>query len=162
MVKLRHIVCTSYFALMLAACGGGGGGGGGDACADGALECTCSASQPCAEGLACIDRQCQRPDELELTVSDPAARSCELLVREADARVVGATFAPSVTGVHLRQGPHSAVSFFANDDAAISPGSISLQVATPSADAAEVEVVTTHCYDRDGRELAGATVRTGA
>lgn len=154
----------STFALIgaLTACGGGSDDGG--ECASGGLACACSPAQACDEGLTCIDQQCQRPSELGLIVSDAAARSCELIVRESDTRVVGATFGPSVTGVHLRQGHHTAVSFFANDDAAISSGAISLQVVAPSAGsaAAGIDVVSARCFDRDGRELEGATVSTGA
>jgi hypothetical protein len=111
-----------------------------------------------------VDQQCQRPDALDLAVSDPAARSCELLVRESGTRVVGADFGPAVTGVHLREGSRSAVSFFANQDDAIPSGDISLQVVALSAGAASagVEIVTARCFDRDGRELADATVRIGS
>jgi hypothetical protein len=154
-------LCPISLIFALGACGGGSGDGA--ACDGGELGCVCTPAQTCDEGLACVDQQCQRPDALELLVSDPAARSCELLVQETDTRVVGADFGPAVTGVHLREGSRSAVSFLANDDAAIPSGAISLQVVAPSAGsaAAGIDVVTARCFDREGRELAGATVRTG-
>lgn len=159
----RYVLSLSTIALAfaLAACGGGSGD---DPACDGELGCVCSPAQTCDDGLACVDQQCQRPDALDLLVSDQAARSCELLVRETGTRVVGADFGPAVTGVHLREGDRSALSFFASKDDAIPSGDISLQVVAPSAGAASagVEIVSARCFDRDGRELAGATVRIGS
>lgn len=154
-------LCPISLAFALVACGGGSGD---DPACDGELGCTCSPAQTCGDGLTCVDQQCQRPDTLELAVSDPAARSCELLVRETGTRVVGAEFGPAVTGVHLREGDRSALSLFANQDDAIPSGDISLQVVAPSAGAASagVEIVTARCFDREGHELAGATVRIGS
>lgn len=156
-------LCPIALLILLSACGGGGSGDGG-ACDDGGLGCVCSPTQTCDDGLSCVDQQCQHPDTLDLAVSDKAARSCELLVRETGTRVVGADFSSSVTGVHLREGDRSALSFFANDDGAIASGSISLEVVAPSADSAAsgVNIVTARCFDRDGRELAGATVSVGS
>jgi hypothetical protein len=160
----RFFVSSSTIALAFALAACGGGSGDGAVCDDGALGCVCSPAQTCDDGLACVDQQCQRPDALDLAVSDPAARSCELLVRESGTRVVGADFGAAVTGVHLREGDRSAVSFFANQDDAIPSGDISLQVVALSAGAASagVEIVTARCFDRDGRELADATVRIGS
>lgn len=157
--KNHSLFLSALCVVLAAACGQPSDDGA--VCAPGEEACACTPAQPCGEGMVCVDQQCQQPGELDLIVSDPAARSCELLVRAAGARVVGATFGPSVTGVHLREGDRSAVSFFANDDAAISSGAISLQVVVPAPAAAGVEIVTTRCFDRDGRELAGATVRAG-
>jgi hypothetical protein len=154
-------LCPVALVFALVGCGGGSGD---DPSCDGELGCVCSPAQTCDDGLACVDQQCQRPDALDLAVSDPTARSCELLVRESGTRVVGADFGAAVTGVHLREGDRSAVSFFASKDDAIPSGAISLQVVSPSAGAASagVEIVTARCFDRDGRELAGATVRIGS
>lgn len=147
------------FSLALVACGGGESD---SQCAAGELECACLPADTCAIGLACIDKLCQPPSELGFTVSDSDARSCEMVLHDGPAKLVGATFGDQVTGVHIRQGDDSALSFFANDDEAIPDGAMALQVVEgPTGSTADIKVVRARCFDRDGGELANVTVDLG-
>lgn len=143
------------FAVSLAACGSGSGA---PACEAGRAECVCRTEEQCDDGLACVVGQCLPSTHIGLTVSDPAARSCEVLLDEGDGRIIGARFAPSVTGTHIRQGTHSAVGFFGHADAAIPSDAIALEVV--KAAGAGIGISRARCFDRDGRALASATVAT--
>ncbi len=75
---------------------------------------------------------------------DPAARSCELMLRGSALTVV---FGDAVEGRHLRRGEQLAVAFAHRADAPIPAGA----VAFADGEGAEVESAT--CFDATGRPL---------
>ncbi len=89
-------------------------------------------------------------------VSDPAARSCEVVLRETGATIQGATFGEGVTGQVRRQAPNVAVAFVRNADAPFEGAPVALQV-DGAADGFTVRSVT--CFDNTGAALAGAEVK---
>jgi hypothetical protein len=168
--------------VAMAACGSDGGGGkgngGGDSgpttdagptthdsgptghdmgtCTAGAEGCPCGAMAPCPDGQTCTDGQCQDIPMQQLGVSDPAARACELYLRESgDSKVASVQFGMGVRGKMLRQAPGVAVVFIRQEDSAFPAGSLSLGITGP---AAGVTLASSSCTDRLGRPLPGAQV----
>ena len=125
-------------------------------CTAGAESCPCESGSVCDEGLVCMEGICEAPRELTLSVGDPAARACEVLLRDGDAEVASVRFyGPS--GAHVREAPLTSLSFAAASDAPIG-ASVSLQVLGEGAPTVE----RARCFDAEGRELAGAQVQVGS
>jgi hypothetical protein len=146
--------------LASAACGGGGSSQGDDEspqCAAGEPACTCLPGGTCAAGLACVDQRCQVPGEVGISVSDASACSCEVLLRARASQIVGASFGDAATGVHVQEGDHTALSFFASTDQPIPDSAMSLHV-VERGDTSGIEVARARCFDRDGAVIAGAGV----
>lgn len=89
-------------------------------------------------------------------VSDPAARSCEVVLRETGATIQGATFGAGVTGQLRRQAPNVALAFVRDADAPFEGAPVALQV-DGAADGFTVRSVT--CFDNTGAALEGAEVK---
>lgn len=124
-------------------------------CPAGQKGCACD-NGGCGTGLVCRDGVCRdAPATVGFTVSDPAARSCEVLVEgtTADDQV---TFADTVTGKSVREGAKLAIVFFTNDDAAIAVGAV--QIERAGGDLSGVQVARASCFDREGAPLPGTSV----
>jgi hypothetical protein len=158
-VTAFRICRVSGLALVIGAIAACGGGEHGADCTPGQSACVCRPSDQCDDGLACVDGRCAAASEVAVTVSDPAARSCEALLDEHAAHIVGVRFAPSVTGTHLREAPNSAVAFFVKGDTAIAGDAVTLRVVADATTA--IEVRQARCFGRAGELLANATVRVG-
>ena len=149
------------FTLTAVACGGDDSAGddGAPPCTAGELACVCLPGDACADGLACVEQQCQAPVELGLAVTSSSARSCEVLLRRDSTRIVGASFGAAATGAHVEKGDHSALAFHARGDQPIPDFTMRLQVALAAGgDTSDIEVVLSRCFDRDGVELAAGLV----
>lgn len=90
-----------------------------------------------------------------VTVSDPNARGCEVLLLEGGARVDSVTFDDTVKGTFIREAPRVAVSFVAAGDAPIAAGAVQVSL---SGGAGDVEVKTVHCVDAQAKPLADVSV----
>lgn len=145
------------FALLLViAVGAVGGCHKSSQCVAGQSGCGCMAGM-CESGLACMNNQCQGEERVDLTISDKAARACEVLLLEKAGTIGSVGFASAVTGKWIRQGDKVSTAFVANGDSSIGAGAVHVGVA--GADPKAVfEIVKTHCYDKQGAELASATV----
>lgn len=90
-----------------------------------------------------------------LTVSDPNARGCELLLTEGTAEVESVTFDSTVKGTFIREAPRVAISFVAAADAPIAGGAVKVAAA---GDSAQLQVKTVHCFDGKAAPLADVSV----
>lgn len=126
-------------------------------CAAGMDGCPCEAGDVCDEGLVCSDRVCRAPREVALNVDNPAARACEVLLRDAGDEVASVRF-EGASGAHVREEPLTALSFSAGVDAPIAGGAVRVQVV---GDGTAFMVERSRCFDAAGRELSGASVRIG-
>jgi hypothetical protein len=95
-------------------------------------------------------------DGLGLEISDPAARSCELVVSGPHGAIDSVTFAEGVTGEFIDHGTRVGVAFFRTADEPIEAGSVELQVEEGAFDA--LLVAASNCFDAQGRLIEGATV----
>jgi hypothetical protein len=149
------------FTIAAFACGGDDAAGddGAPQCTAGELACVCLPGAACADGLACIDQQCQAPAELGLAVTSSSARSCEVLLRRDTSQIVGATFGAAATGAHVQKGDYSALAFHANGDQPFPDSTMRLQVAQATGgDTSDIEIVLSRCFDKAGVELAAGLV----
>lgn len=149
------------FTLTAVACGGDDAPAddGATPCAAGELACVCLPGDACADGLACIDQECQAPAELGLAVTSASARSCEVLLRRDTSRIVGASFGPAATGAHVQKGDYSALAFHATGDQPFPDSTMRLQVAQAAGgDTSDIEIVLSRCFDKAGVELAAGLV----
>ncbi|MCE9579338.1 MAG: hypothetical protein K8W52_39810 [Deltaproteobacteria bacterium] len=128
-------------------------------CTDGAAGCACRVDNTCDDGLACdlTAHTCEATHDLELPAIDPAARSCELLLEDATAQVVRATFAASVEGESIRQAPRTGVTFYAAGDHAIAHDAVHIQLTGTGG----MTVARARCFDRDGHAIPGGGIATG-
>lgn len=130
-------------------------------CTPGTAGCVCDSTGACEGGLECDDGYCSLGARMELVVSSPDVRSCEVLLADPDEAIGTVLYASSVTGRDDRQGDRFAVAWFSNTDAAFAPGALKIELASPTASAANLVVVESTCYDRLGQEVAGAEVGLG-
>ncbi|MBH24074.1 MAG: hypothetical protein CMH57_06415 [Myxococcales bacterium] len=93
--------------------------------------------------------------ESGLQVADGAARSCEVMLRDAGHSLKAVRFADTVEGRSMRRGANLAVSFFVKTDAAIPSGAVSFEAAQPTDG---VEIVTSRCFDQPGALIAAPGV----
>jgi hypothetical protein len=112
----------------------------------------------CNDGLACSANVCRTPETTGLRVSDPAARSCEILMYESGARVVEVQFGASVTGKAIRDAERVAITFLANGDTAIPANSVQVVFVGAGSAANLLPIVRASCYDRNGGALPSAGV----
>jgi hypothetical protein len=110
----------------------------------------------CDPGLTCgPDGKCAGGSTSGVTITDPAARGCELLLNEPlGTSVVSVTFANGVKGAWVRESPKVAVTFVAGADAPIASGSVALGLNG----GATVSVTTASCVDLHGTRLNGSPV----
>ena len=125
-------------------------------CTDGAAGCACRADETCDDGLSCdlTAHTCEATHGIELPAIDPAARSCELLIEDDGARVVGADFADSVAGETVRQAPRTAVTFYAAGDHSIAHDAVHVQLSGTGG----MTISRARCFDRDGHALPGGGI----
>jgi len=123
-------------------------------CVPGSALCACAAGETCNDGLTCERGFCRSPDSVGLSISNPAARACDLLLEESEAPLDEVTFGEAVIGRHLRRGRRVALSFIQREDAAF-PGELMrlrFERREPE-EAIEPRLVRGVCYDRLGRAL---------
>src|SRR4051812_7310457 len=131
-----------------------------DGCTAGSNACACRAGNTCDTGLVCKTGLCIGATKAGLTVSDPMARGCEVLLLEKDSTVASITFDATVKGTFVREAPKVAVSFVSAGDTAIGAGSIQLALAGASGagSVSGVTVQTVSCVDAKAAALSGVHV----
>jgi hypothetical protein len=136
---------------MLGSCGAAGAG---------TVGCDCRAGGGCDSGLECALGVCRGGGVFALSIDDPQARSCDVLLQEKGARVLKVRFAASVRGTHLRRAPRVAVSFVGRADAPFGAQPVIIETEGGAAAGSQaLEVVTVECADRLGSALAGSRAR---
>ncbi|MCP4541188.1 MAG: hypothetical protein GY832_28980 [Chloroflexi bacterium] len=172
MIKVRSILFIFVLAsIAMAGCkdgkkssatDGGIGDGGTDGtdgtdgeCEKGTANCACKEGDTCDDGLTCVDGICKSQSSDGLSISDPLARSCEVLVEENDIRVVGLTKDETkIKATFVRQAPKVAITFYALKDAAIADGTLGIRYTGGGS----MAIKKTSCADAKGKILTGATV----
>jgi hypothetical protein len=129
-------------------------GDGGPNCTPGALNCGCNDGNTCNDGLVCLEAKCQTPPPpgTGLSVTDAAARGCDVLFEEIGGPVDKVTFANGVTGQFARRDGHAAVSFVAGGMGAAA--TIQLHGGV-TAGAQTLRYLKSTCYDQNGKALQG-------
>jgi hypothetical protein len=100
---------------------------------------------------------CESSRTISLPAIDSAARSCELLLEDDGASVVGADFAPSVRGETVRQSPRTAVAFYGTADEPIRSSAVRIKVVGSGG----MTIARARCFDREGQPLPGGGISTG-
>jgi hypothetical protein len=150
-----HLLETFLVALIsfsAAACGSSAN----EPCAVGESSCACDVGGACRDGLACdtLTNLCEGTRTISLPAIDGAARSCELLIEDDSASVVGADFASSVHGESIRQAPRTAVTFYADTDAPIGGSAVRIEVLGTG----EFSIKQARCFDRSGVPIPGGGI----
>ena len=91
-------------------------------CTAGEVGCACTASSTCEDGAMCVDGMCVGAASSGLSIDNNSARSCEVLLVEKGARVLGVNFADGVKGAWRRQAPNVALAFARDGDVAFEAG----------------------------------------
>jgi hypothetical protein len=104
----------------------------------------------------CDEGTCKGEGAAGLSVSDPHARACEVLLIDRGAHVLDVTFAADVVGTQVREAPNTALSFVSASDAPIPSGAVEVKFAQGEGAIPEVSVV--QCSDAQGAPLAGVKV----
>ena len=151
---MNRFASALFASVLLAACGGSTS----TDCPPGTEGCRCEPIG-CGDGLACgDDGLCEGLRTASLPAIDPVARSCEVLVEDGEAKVAGARFEDSVDGVHVRQAPKTAVTFYARRDQAIGASAVQLELLG----AGSFRVATATCFDADGHPIPGGGIAAEA
>jgi hypothetical protein len=90
--------------------------------------------------------------EKKLTVAAESARACDVLVDVGDARTPVVDFGAEVRGASSLHGKRLGISWASAGDAPFRRGTVTLRGA-PSP-----RILTSTCYDRDGRAIANPNV----
>jgi hypothetical protein len=154
---------TSWFSALagcllavLGACGKPSTTEGANACSVGSAGCACAPELACDDGLVCDEGSCHGAAVVGLSISDPNARACEVLLVETGAHVLSVDFGVEVQGTHVREAPKTALSFISQSDAPIPDGAVQVRFAEGQGAPPEVGIV--HCSDKQGARLPGAKV----
>lgn len=126
----------------------------------GSLGCPCDGGA-CSGDLQCVTGTCRQPAVGRVIVDSPAARSCEVLVRElGQTRVSLVRFGPEVRGREVQRGREIALSFIRREDAPFS-GDVALFDAFPApvGGGPGIELVRAQCADAAGAPIDAAEVR---
>jgi hypothetical protein len=90
---------TSWFSALagcllavLGACGKPSTTEGANACSVGSAGCACAPELACDDGLVCDEGSCHGAAVVGLSISDPNARACEVLLVETGAHVLSVDF----------------------------------------------------------------------
>lgn len=127
-------------------------------CPAGTAGCPCDQGDLCEGDLVCDDGTCIATSTQGLKISDPNARSCELLLQETTGKVLNAGFSEALRGAINRREPYVAIVFFGTSDQAIPDGSIVLQV---EGDSQGFLAKSVECFDRLGQPLEGTEITFG-
>lgn len=132
--------------------------GPGPECRAGTVGCPCNDTR-CDSGLSCEAGTCRGVLTSGLKVTDPLARSCEVLVKDTGGRFSEVVFSGAVTGRVIREGDKTAIAFHANTDASI--GGDAVEVAfTGQVERIDqaLELTSARCFDASGTALAGTAL----
>jgi hypothetical protein len=95
---------------------------------------------------------CGTRDEKALTVSTDTARACDVLLDVGDAKNADATFGAGVQGAASHNGKRLGVSFVASNGQPFDAHAVTV-LGAPAP-----KLLTSTCYDADGRPLASPRV----
>ena len=90
-----------------------------------------------------------------ITIGDPNARGCEILLTEGTARIESVTFDATVVGTFIREAPKVAISVVAAKDAPLAAGAIQLVV---KGDVAQIKVKKVSCVDGKAATLTSTAI----
>ncbi len=124
-------------------------------CPAGTAGCPCDTGNRCDDGLVCEADTCEEAQAGGFRVSDPNARSCEVLLQETTARITGIEFGAGVQGAMERRAPKVALSFLREADGGFETGSVTLQLEGPSDGYA---VRNARCFNNQGEPIDGVEV----
>ena len=123
-------------------------------CTPGSAGCQCAADDKCDEGATCSNSMCVAVATSGLSFSSTDARSCELLIVEGEAKVLGATFAEGLKGAWRKRAPNVALVVTQTQDEALPEGAAQLQV---DGELAGVKIESVSCFDHLGKPVDGVT-----
>ena len=150
-----QFVLTLSTAVWVAACGGGDAPSDAGASTPGASQSACTVAGDCSEGLTCDDGLCRAQHQARLSVADPLARSCEVIVLEEGTEVFGAEMGDGVRGTHVREAPRTAIAFYRDADAPFP----STPVLVNHSGGGSLGLRRARCFDREGHPLTGDALR---
>ncbi|MBL8952705.1 MAG: hypothetical protein JNK82_18135 [Myxococcaceae bacterium] len=127
-------------------------------CSAGQPTCACRDGSQCDDGAVCgADNVCVAPTLSGISVSDPKARGCEVLLTEAAGTSIAfGKFQSGVVGTSVHEAPRTALAFVAPNDQALPSDGV--QVALTKGTAAGLTVAQATCVDAAGARLDGVTV----
>lgn len=153
----RSSLVLCVFIALASACGEPEPSPDAGTCAPGSAGCACLEGAMCADGLVCDNGLCRMVARAELTVTNPAARSCEVVLVEAGTEVLGVDFAEGNLGTHEREAPRTSVAFTRQSDTAFAGGSVTVRRSDGMG--GSVTLTRARCFDKDGNALTGDTLR---
>jgi hypothetical protein len=140
-------------------------------CPEGNEGCACKEDGTCntlgGVDMVCQDSQCALPqDEPDpnnpndpvvsgFKVEPEQARGCEVVIIDPDNTIQNVTFNSTVKGHWMRRGNRIAVAFFAQENQAITQGSVSFESTRAELD---LEMVNLKCVDLVGTPLSNASL----
>lgn len=148
---------AALVAALTMGCGGGNNPDDAGVCDPGTIGCACIEGSICSGEAMCSEGLCVGVDASGLTIQDPAARSCEVVLFETGTEVLAVTFADGVQGTFVREAPRTAVTFHRTSDAAFDASSVTVQEASGAG--GSVELRRARCFDREGAPLTGDALR---
>ena len=156
---LRKSLVLCLFAALISACGDTAPPPDAGVCAPGGAGCACLAGGLCGAGLVCDTGLCRAVSTSGLTVTNAAARSCEVVLVEAGTEVLGVDFADGTLGTQVHESPRTAVTFTRQTDTPFAAGAVTVR----RTDGMGAAVTLSHarCFDREGNALPGDSLRLG-
>ncbi len=126
-------------------------------CAPGSAGCACLEGSMCAMGLMCDTGLCRAVDVITLDVGDANARSCEVVIVEDRTRLLAVDFAAGTRGTFVREAPRTAVTFTRETDTPFDDRAITIRRSEGTG--ASLTLQRGRCFDKNGNEIAGMTLR---
>jgi hypothetical protein len=156
-MKLPPFLLAIALAAATVGCGDDGGSpDAGGECVPGTAGCPCLEGSICQGGLVCDMGLCRAVASVEIDVGDPNARSCECVVVEQNADVLGVLFGEGTEGVHVRESPRTALTFTRRTDTPFPAGAVRVQ---RSEGMGTLQLQRVRCFDREGNVLPGTPLR---
>lgn len=121
-------------------------------CEAGAVGCECSAEGTCDGEAVCDAGTCVGGTVSGLSISNEAARSCEILIEEKTSKVLGASYGEGIKGAWRRRAPNVAIAITQSADAALPVSTASLVL---EGELSGVSVKEVRCFDAAGEVIAG-------
>jgi len=121
------------------------------------VGCLCSTDGDCASGHRCADSICRNGGASSVSVGNPDARACDVLLVETQAgRAPNVRFAPGVRGEQVYRSKKLALSFIAASDQPLPDPAVTIEAQSGSV--AAYAVALSECADRAGQQVASPGV----
>jgi hypothetical protein len=111
-------------------------------------------------GLGCDRGSSDTRPVFEITVADPEARSCDVLIEEVSLKVDDVTFPDEVMGSFQHRSPRLAVSFFNKDNRSFKGYTARVYLTNKGeiVDEPDLKMVSAVCFNPEGNELEKADI----